>query len=180
MSLDRGKRVILTGGFCTSLGPWLTHGYMVLPQPLVAAALAARRLIDDSSRWLEDTALAGFLESGAYARHVHRLRKVYLARRDALTGALHRHFDTTAGIWGGGAGLHLAWRLPLVLGPAAALAATARRCGLDAAALPPGNPAGQILLLGYGALSERQIEAGIARLAALAGPGRSGDALSAD
>ena len=180
MSLDRGERVILTGGFCTSLGPWLTHGYMVVPQPLVAPALAARRLIDDSSHWLEDTALAGFLESGAYARHVHRLHKVYVARRDALTGALHRHFDAMAGIWGCGAGLHLAWRLPRVLGPAAALAAMARRCGLDAAALPPDNQAGQVLLLGYGALSERQIEAGIAKLAALAGSGRADDALSAD
>jgi len=180
MGLDPGKRVILIGGFCTSLGPWLTHGYVVVPPALAAAALAAWRLIDDSSRRLEDTALAGFLESGAYARHVHRLRKVYLARREALTGALHRHFDAVDEIWGSGAGLHLAWRLPPMLRPAAALAATARRCGLDAAALPPGSPAGQVLLLGYGAISERQIEAGVARLAAQAGPGRPGDALSAD
>ncbi|HXD36758.1 MAG TPA: PLP-dependent aminotransferase family protein, partial [Rhodanobacter sp.] len=83
MSLDRTDRVIMIGGFCSSLGPWLTLGYVVVPRRLIAAAVAARRLIDDSPRWLEETALADFLLSGGYARHLHRLGKAYASRRDA-------------------------------------------------------------------------------------------------
>jgi DNA-binding transcriptional MocR family regulator len=92
MSLDQSERVIMIGGFCSSLGPWLTLGYMVVPHRLIGAALAARRQIDNSPRWLEETALAEFLVSGGYARHVHRLGKAYASRRDALMTALRRHF----------------------------------------------------------------------------------------
>ncbi len=111
MSLDTEERVILLGGFCVSLGPWLGLAYIVVPRRLIAPALAARRLIDDSRR-LEETALAELLGSGAYARQVHRLGKAYASRRDALLAALHRHFGTPATTWGEHAGLHLAWFPP--------------------------------------------------------------------
>src|SRR5208283_2425069 len=90
MSLDTEERVILLGGFCTSLGPWLGLAYLVLPRRLIAAALAARRVVDDSRHCLEETALAELLGSGFYARHVHRLGKAYASRRDALLAALRR------------------------------------------------------------------------------------------
>ena len=116
MSLDQADRVIHVGCFSAALGPWLTLGYMVVPRPLIIPALAVRRLIDGGTSWLEHAALAEFLESGAYARHVHRLRKAYLARREALTGALRQHFGAGTALWGGGAGLHLAWHVPPALG----------------------------------------------------------------
>ena len=165
MSLDRADRVIHVGCFATALGPWLTLGYMVVPRPLIIRALAVRRLIDGSTSWLEHTALAEFLDSGAYARHVHRLRKAYLARREALTAALRDHFGATTEVWGGGAGLHLAWHVPPELGPAATIADMARNCGLEAAAVGPTTT--QAVLLGFGAVSEHQIHAGVQRLAAM-------------
>jgi GntR family transcriptional regulator/MocR family aminotransferase len=165
MSLDQADRVIHVGCFSTALGPWLTLGYMVVPRPLIIPALAVRRLIDGGTHWLEHSALAEFLESGAYARHVHRLRKAYLARREALTGALREHFGTTTGVWGGGAGLHLAWHVPPALGPAAVVADMARNCGLEAAAVA--HTATQAVLLGFGAVSEQQIVVGVERLAAM-------------
>ena len=165
MSLDAADQVIHVGCFSTALGPWLTLGYMVVPRPLIIPALAVRRLIDGGTSWLEHSALAEFLESGAYARHVHRLRKAYLARREALTGALREHFGTTTGLWGGGAGLHLAWHVPPALGPAAVVADMARHCGLEAAAVA--HAATQAVLLGFGAMSEHQIQVGVQRLAAM-------------
>ena len=33
MSLDTDERVILLGGFCTSLGPWLSLAYLVRAAP---------------------------------------------------------------------------------------------------------------------------------------------------
>jgi GntR family transcriptional regulator/MocR family aminotransferase len=165
MSLDQADRVIHVGCFSTALGPWLSLGYMVVPRSLIIPALAVRRLVDGSSSWLEHSALAEFLESGSYARHVHRLRKTYLARREALTGALRTHFGTAGALWGSGAGLHLAWHVPPALGPAAAVAELARHCGLEAAAVA--HAPTQAVLLGFGTVSERQIETGVRQLAAL-------------
>jgi GntR family transcriptional regulator/MocR family aminotransferase len=165
MSLDRSGRVIHVGCFSAALGPWLTLGYMAVPRPLIIPSLAVRRLIDGGTGWLEHTALAEFLESGAYARHVHRLRKAYLSRREALTGAMRQHFGTTTALWGGGAGLHLSWHVPPALGPATMIAEMARNCGLEAAAVS--HAATQAVLLGFGAVPERELQAGVQRLAEL-------------
>lgn len=160
MNLDQEGRVIHVGCFAASLGPWVTMGYLAVPPAMVDAAHAARRLIDDSAGSVECGALAEFLQSGAYARHLHRSRKIYMSRRDALLAALQRHFHTTAT---GGAGLHLAWELPEYLGDARDFAEHARRCGLEADTASAANR--RVLLLGFGMLSEAQLESGIARLA---------------
>ncbi|HET8996295.1 MAG TPA: PLP-dependent aminotransferase family protein [Acetobacteraceae bacterium] len=161
MSLDQHERVLLIGGFAVALGPWVTLGYMAVPPSLVKPAREARRLIDDSAEALESSALAEFLESGAYARHVHRLRKIYLGRRDSLVTALRRHFGPVE-TWGAGAGLHLTWQLPPELGTASALAERARQAGLEAEAVGPDDCC---LLLGFGMLTESLLEGGVARLA---------------
>ena len=162
MSLDRGERVLHIGCFATALGPWVTLGYIAVPSSMAQAARAAKRLLDDSVEAVEGAALAEFLESGAYARHVYRLHKTYLSRRDTLLGALRRHFGPVT-TWGTGAGLHLSWHLPEALGPAVALAEQARHCGLDAEAA--GGLDRPSLLLGFGMISEPRLEHGIAQFA---------------
>ena len=184
MSLDQSEHVILVGGFQCSLGPWLTLGFMAVPPRLVPAALAARRLIDDSSRWLEETALAEFLTGGGYARHLHRLGKAYASRRDALVAALRRHFGEGTRTWGSGAGLHLAWMPPANAGSMIGLARLASHCGLEAA-VPvtegsrSGGPA-HALLLGFGCLSEAQINSRTAQFAAALRNGQASSAVGAD
>ena len=171
MSLDTEERVILLGGFSASLGPWLNLAYLVVPRRLVATALTVRRLIDDSRHCLEESALAGLLDSGGYARHVHRLGKAYASRRDALLGALQQNFGASMCIWGAHGGLHLAWFPPPDIGSAPYLASLAQRCGLDAAALPAEMrqrlPNGQVVLLGFGILPERQLNARVGQLSNL-------------
>lgn len=164
MNLDREGRVIHIGCFAASLGPWVTMGYLAVPPAMVEAAQAVKRLIDDSAGSVECAALAEFLQSGAYARHLHRLRKTYMSRRDALLGALQRHFGCSAF---GGAGLHLAWATPEASGDTRELAEAARRCGLEADTA--GAADRRVLLLGFGMLSEARLEAGISRLAGEAG-----------
>ena len=168
MSLDRQEFVCLIGGFGASLGPWVTLAYMVIPHRLISQALAARALIDDSRHWLEETALAELLNSGGYARHVHRLDKAYAGRSAALVDALRRHFGAASLIWGEHAGLHLAWFPPSDFGPSADVAGVARRCGLEAAASPSERGApGEAVLIGFGSLQERQAEPRVAELAGM-------------
>lgn len=182
MSLDDEERVILLGGFGASLGPWLNLAYLVVPGRLVEAALMTRRLIDDSRHCLEESALADLLDSGGYARHVHRLGKAYASRRDALLEALQRHFGGPMTTWGAHGGLHLAWFPAPDIGSTSYLASLAHRCGLDAAALPADVrqrlPNAQAVLLGFGMLPERQLSARVAQFAGLAQT--SATALSAD
>ena len=61
-------------------------------------------------RVAEQLALAEFLRSGLFARHVRRMRRLYRQRRDALSEALQRHACGGAAIHGGTAGMHLALR----------------------------------------------------------------------
>lgn len=168
MSQDRQESVCLIGGFGASLGPWVTLAYMVMPHRLISQALAARALIDDSRHWLEETALAELLNGGGYARHVHRLDKAYASRSAALVDALRQHFGAASLIWGGHAGLHLAWFPPSDFGPSADVAGVARRCGLEAAASPSERGApGEAVLIGFGSLQERQAEPRVAELAGM-------------
>ena len=182
-SQDRADRVVLLGGFCASLGPWLGLSYLVLPHRLVGPALAALALIDDGRHRIEETALAELLGSGSYARHLHLLGKTYAARRDALLAALAQNFGP-APILGGQAGLHLTWLAPPQLGPGGYLAALARRCGLEAASVSPDVrarfPAGWAVLLGFGALPPEQIVARVGQFAALVEARPAELALSAD
>lgn len=160
MSLDQHGRVIRLGGFALSLGPGVQLAYLAVPRRMIAAARTASRLTDDHSGQLEASALAGLLDSGAYARHLHHLRKVYLSRRDTLIDALRAQFGAGIRITGETGGLHLAWHVPSHLGHARAVSSLARRQGLDAT--PIGDA---IVLIGFGARAEPQIETGICGLA---------------
>ena len=160
MSLDRDGLVIHAGDFAASLGPGMMLGYIAVPRRMIESARAASRLIGDRAGRLEETALANMLDSGGYARHLHHLRKIYLNRRDRLIGSLHRNFGNQIGIAGTTAGLHVTWTLPPDFGSASAVAALARRFGLDA-----GWVGDRVLLLGFGIPGEPQIEAAINLLA---------------
>lgn len=176
MALDEDHRVIMLGGFCLSLGPWVNLAYLVLPRDLVPAAVSARRVMDDGGTLLEHTALTGLLRGGFYARHLHRIGKIYAGRRAAMIDALHKNFDDHATIWGAGAGLHLAWFASTSLGPAAQIAAQANACGLDADSVS----GRQVVLLGFGSLSEQQIALRVGRLAVSLLGGDTTRALAAD
>jgi GntR family transcriptional regulator/MocR family aminotransferase len=166
MSLARQESVCLIGGFGASLGPWVTLAYMVIPHRLISQALAARALIDDSRHWLEETALAELLNSGGYARHVHRLDKAYAGRSAALVDALRR-IRAFADL---GRARRSSPRVvsPGDIGPAAGVAGVARRCGLEAASSPAARGvAGEEVLIGFGSLQERQAEPRVAELAGM-------------
>jgi GntR family transcriptional regulator/MocR family aminotransferase len=179
--LDTHGSVIYLGTFSKSIGAGLRLGYLVVPPELAGPAATIKALFDNGNSWLEQAALADFVASGQYERHLRRIRQTYLNRRDCLIEALHRHFGNVelSGLEGG---MHLIWRLPEDFPPAVDLQHLAARHGVGIYSLPagaayepePGNHTDRAVMLGYSSLNEKQICDGVARVATvLAGERRA-------
>ena len=87
-SIDAGSCVIHVGTLAKTMGPAFRLAYMVLPHRL--AELFGERLgfYACTVSAVEQLALARFMESGAYQRHVNRMRSHYRSVRDALVAGL--------------------------------------------------------------------------------------------
>ncbi len=110
--LDRGSRVIYIGTFSKTLFPSLRLGYLVIPPSLVERFGAVRRACDLCPPYLNQAAMADFLEEGHFARHIRKTRIIYSERRRALLDALRNEFGNEVEILGADAGLFLALLLP--------------------------------------------------------------------
>lgn len=159
------------GTFSKSLGAGLRLGYIVVPEPLAAAARSAKALLNNGNPWLDQAALAEMIRSGSYAAHLSRIRVRYKESRDSLLLALRRQFGG-AQISGAAGGLHLLWRLPPGVPDAPLLEDIARRAKVGIYSLVSGGAHDALdtelsrrgVILGYAALLPRQIEQGMARL----------------
>ena len=87
--LDAQGQVIYTNTFTKSLGGAFRIGSMVLPLRLAQRFERDLGFYSCSVSAVDQLALARFIESGAYERHVNRLRTQYRALRDALVGELN-------------------------------------------------------------------------------------------
>ena len=165
---------IYLGSFSKSLGPGLRLGYMVVPPALVDAAIATKTLLNNGNGWLDQNVLAEFIRSGSFVAHLMRCRARYRDSRDTAIAALRRHFgDVDLG--GCGSGLHFCWQLPPGVPAAATLEAMARKARIGIHSLASAGAYDGLdtplsrrgIILGYAALSPKQIEQGIARLSDL-------------
>ncbi|WP_159998140.1 PLP-dependent aminotransferase family protein [Roseomonas sp. 18066] len=170
---DAAAPVIYLGTVSKTLSPTLRLGYLVLPPALTESFVVAKQLTDRHTAALEQAALASLLESGAYERHIRRLRRRNAERRALLIEALRRHFGNAIRIEGDAAGLHLlAWLDSLPAGAAEPLRAAAlkRQIGIHPVAplYAPGapRPATLGLMMGYGALEPKRIERAVLALKA--------------
>jgi GntR family transcriptional regulator/MocR family aminotransferase len=171
LSLLAPDCTLYVGDFAASLGSGLRLGYLIVPQRYAEAARLTRAMLSGGVSWLDQAVLAEFLSGGRYASHLQRVRAHYRAGRNTLVGALRRWFgDVTLG--GGNAGLQLFWQLPPGVPQARIFEHQARRgrigvYSLESAPVHDGETgtiAKRGILLGFGALSERLIEKGIAKL----------------
>ena len=85
------ERVINIGTVSKSLAPTLRLGWLHCPPGLVKAIADLKVRADRGSPGLEQLALARFIESGRFDRHLRRMRKIYAGKRDALVAALDEH-----------------------------------------------------------------------------------------
>jgi len=159
------------GSFSRTLGAGLRLGYMVVPEQLAGVVAAAKALLNNGNPWLEQAALAEMMRGNSYATHLSRARAQYKDSRDNLLAALRRNFGDVS-VTGEAGGLHLVWYLPPGVPDAAMVEALARRARIGvysftsggACVARPSTLTQRGLILGYAALSRKQIEQGISRL----------------
>lgn len=87
-SIDSCERVIYTNTFTKSLGSAFRIGYMVLPPHLAQRFSSELGFYSCTVSAVDQLALARFIESGTYERHVNRMRKRCRTVKDQLTAAL--------------------------------------------------------------------------------------------
>lgn len=163
--------VVYMGTFSKTMFPALRIAFIVVPATLAGAFSQMQAQGAARGRVAEQLALAEFLRSGLFARHVRRMRRLYRQRRDALSEALQRHACAGASIHGGSAGMHLALRFHDARWDDLALSQRAARDGIVALALSAhgtGERAGwNGFLLGYAQVPAENMEGLARRLGAL-------------
>jgi GntR family transcriptional regulator/MocR family aminotransferase len=164
--LDTDARVIYVGTFSKVLFPALRLGYVVVPKDLIPAFAAARDAADIFSATLYQAVLADFIREGHFARHIRRMRMLYMNRRTALVKAIDLHMADRLEVVGAEAGMHLVALLP----PGADDIAISRKAALNGISAAPLStcylqpPARGGLILGYGGANVHQIHHGIRKL----------------
>jgi GntR family transcriptional regulator / MocR family aminotransferase len=150
------EHVVYAGTASKTLAPGLRLGWLVLPRRLVEPVAEARQLVGGAAT-LEQLALAELIRSGAFDRHVRRMRQRYRRRRDLLLELLAERAPRlrTRGV---AAGLHLVLELPPGGGREDELLARAAERSLGLLGLRPfwhgPRPERQGLVLGYAASPE--------------------------
>lgn len=99
-SLDRDGRVIHIGTFSKTISPSLRLGFMVVPAALANRFVDAAAVLAPAPAMATQLALAAFIKSGHYLRHLRRMKRLYAARLGLLHGVLSAHGtrDAMAGL----------------------------------------------------------------------------------
>jgi GntR family transcriptional regulator / MocR family aminotransferase len=144
--------VVHAGTVSKTLAPGVRLGWLAVPEALREAVEREKRLADWQNGVLEQLALTELLRSGAYDRHVRKMRLRYRRRRDVLLCALAGHT-----VHGAAAGLNLLLELPDVEAEQAVVdAAASRGVGVQGIVTSgyyaDGGPAG--VIIGYAAAPE--------------------------
>ncbi len=173
-SLDARGCVIYIGTFSKALSPQLRIGYLVLPTALVTPFRHAKQLADRHAPMLEQTVLAELIRSGAYERHLRRLKRENERRRSALMEAISTHLGSRASVDGTDSGLHIVvWIKDIPRSAEQHFVAKAKAQGIGIWPVSPLYAEGARFrrqrcagfVLGYASLKTGDIEKGVRRLA---------------
>ncbi|MHA3734235.1 MocR-like pyridoxine biosynthesis transcription factor PdxR [Pseudomonas sp. Eth.TT006] len=167
-ALDQQGRVLYVGTFGKVAFPALRLGYLVLPNALVQA-FAQRRAVDvRHSEVSTQAVMAEFMAAGHFQRHIRRMRRAALSRRNALLEGWPPNIPGVGALPTVAAGLHLTVPVDNVVRERElidlAKAVDVEINGLSSYWLPdsPQRQAG--LVLGFAAVPENAISAALARL----------------
>lgn len=170
-ALDRQGRVLYVGTFGKVAFPALRLGYLVLPTGLVDA-FSQRRAVDvRHSEVSTQAVMAEFMAAGHFQRHIRRMRRAALSRRNTLLNGWPLDMPGVGPLPTVAAGLHMTVPVESVAREQEliewARGVDVEINGLSSYWLPDSTtPIDQRagLVLGFAAVPEKSIEAALARL----------------
>lgn len=165
-AIDQQDRVIYLGTFSKAFLPSLRISYMILPDALLEKYKEQTRTGSQSSSPLFQQALARFIQTGDFERHIKRMRKVYERKYTVLIQCIKQYMGNDVSVIGEKAGLHLLIRVPS--NKEDMFLTEAKRIGIKIYTTKPyyaEKNAHYPLLLGFGGLEEKEIKEGIQHLA---------------
>lgn len=168
---DQSGSVIYIGTFSKAIAPAIRISYMVLPYGLLEIYREHCGFYSSTVSRIDQRILNRFISEGHFERHLNRMRKVYKAKHDKML-LLLKPFRKRFHISGENAGLHLLLTCQDGRSEEELIRMAAQEgvkvYGLSESFVagkpaPPWNQ-GAVLLLGYGGLSEKEMEEGMKRL----------------
>ncbi|KHO14223.1 GntR family transcriptional regulator [Acinetobacter baumannii] len=105
--LDQQQRVVYSGTFTKMMFPEFRLGFMVVPEALIETFSAAKYYTDVRSSYLEQVALALFIQQGHYARHVRKVRKACYERQQTLIKVINEYLPNILDVQPTDSGIHL-------------------------------------------------------------------------
>ncbi|VVO89342.1 HTH-type transcriptional regulatory protein GabR [Pseudomonas fluorescens] len=170
-ALDQQGRVLYVGTFGKVAFPALRLGYLVLP-PALVPAFSQRRAVDvRHSEVSTQAVMAEFMAAGHFQRHIRRMRRAALNRRNTLLDGWPMAIPGVGDLPAVSAGLHLTVKVESIDREQQLIEQAARvdveisglsHYWLPDSTTPRDRRAG--LVLGFAAVPEAAIKAALARL----------------
>ena len=165
LAAGAGDVVVYLGTLSKVLAPGLRVGWVCAPRPVIDLLLRRRVLVDRQGDLVVERALAELFEDGEVQRHVMRMRRRYLARRDRMAELLERRLGDRVRFSRPSGGMAMWVETPGI--DARAWEAAGRARGVHFQAGPRFDLRGRdlpFIRLGYGSLDERQLGTAVGRL----------------
>lgn len=109
--LDRLHRTLYIGSFSKIFSSSMRLGYLIVPEDLIAPFRKTIYTFSPRASLLPQQALADYITSGEFYRHLRRVRRIYAERRKALLARLAEDFADFGSVTDHQAGMQVVFHL---------------------------------------------------------------------
>ncbi|MGG1675255.1 PLP-dependent aminotransferase family protein [Neobacillus sp. NRS-1170] len=166
--LDPNGRVVYLGTFSKSLIPSIRISYMVLPAALLSKYEERFIIYKQTVSRLHQNTLYHFMKDGHWQRHLNKMRTLYRKKQVSLMAAIKNYLGEKVQIIGENAGLHIVLDVKNNMVEKelirSALIHGVKVYPLSIYDHEPNTAEGSRVIMGFGGLSEFEIDKGIGLL----------------
>lgn len=167
-SLDKKGRVIYINSFSKAFSPSLRMGYLVLPEELLDKYQSNFSNYNCPVPWLEQEVMYHFMQQGQWTRLLNKVCVSNKKKHDALISTITDKMGKDTKIYGKNAGLHILLKVNNGMAEKdlikSAIEAGVKVYPVSDYWMNLQNYSDNMVLIGYGSLSEEKIVSGIKQL----------------
>ncbi|MDY4029486.1 MAG: PLP-dependent aminotransferase family protein, partial [Butyrivibrio crossotus] len=162
-SIDVSDKVIYMNTFTKTLASTVRIGYMVLPKPLLAQYKEKLSFYSCTVSNFEQYTLAEFINKGYFEKHINRMQKYYLDKRDRLLSIIEKSpLSSYVEISEKDSGLHFLMKIKTTL-PDSEVVLKLQQNGIKVTALSQyykeaSNDSEHVFIINYSFVNEENLE----------------------